>query len=356
MRSTILVLISHADKLPGQGEILGHDLMSPYIILRDQARTASISDSSDTATTKSKRLVNGAAKASDETLADFHSYVTNLLSRASDTSSPPSALLSPTTELPPHRRRSSFIEEPTSMKEAIDFAILRSNQLSSGPHSRSSTRFEIARSGLRVAVITLSRPAFRLGDTVHTSIDFSGAAIPTYAVSASLETSESVDGSLALRSVSSIARVTRKVYGSCAENVVFARKVGVQLGIPWSASPEMLTTGVGLKWKVRVEFVGPRLEVRRKSEAVGEEEVRDDGTEDDEDGEGSGNAATQKHQTEIKLDFPKLLEEASRDHRGAVWRPIERLQCDSFEVEVPIRVYGAVIESGEPANVETLVI
>lgn len=330
--------------------------MTPYIILRDQARTASISDPSNPASTKSKRLVNGAVKRPDDSLADFHSYVTNLLSHSSE-----KALLSPTAEsVPPHRRRSSFIDEPTSMKEAIDLAILRSGQLPAGPHSRSATRFEIARSGLRVAVITLSRPAFRLGDTVHASIDFAQAAIPTYAIHASLESCETVDPSLALRSAASVARVTRRVYGAAAENVVFAQKVGVQLGIPWSAAPEMLTTGVGLRWKVRVEFVGPKLEVRRKSEAAGEEGIDDEGTDgaDDDDDAEDGGRGTEKrrNKTEIRLDFPKLLEEASRDHRNAVWRPVERLQCDSFEVEVPIRVYGAVIESGEPANVETLVI
>ncbi|KAF2096385.1 Rgp1-domain-containing protein [Rhizodiscina lignyota] len=296
-----------------QGEILGHDLMSPYILLRDQARTASIIDPS---VVKSAKQPNGTSKPPDSSLSDFTGYITHLLSKSETGSGPPSALLSPTAEVPSHRRRSS-LDEPTTMKEAIDFAILRSNQTTDSGASRGAIRFEIARSGQRVAVINLARPSYRLGETIHTSIDFANADIPTYAVSVSLESSESIDPALALRSTASVARVTRRVHAHSAENVMFARRVGISLAVPWNAAPEFITTGVGVAWKVRVEFIGPRLETRKRS---------------------------------------VLLGEVSRDHRGAVFSPIERLQCDSFEVEAPVRIYGAIVETGESTDVEDLIV
>ena len=42
-----------------------------------------------------------------------------------------------------------------------------------------------------------------------------------------------------------------------------------------------------------------------------------------------------------------LLEQVGRDDRGIVFAPREVLECESFEVEVPITVYGNVISGGE---------
>jgi len=132
-----------------------------------------------------------------------------------------------------------------------------------------------------------------------------------------------------------------KVHASSAENVMFVKRLGVSLAVPWNASPEFMTTGINGSWRMRVEFIGPRLEVRR-SLLYQEDEVQ--GTDEAE------------PQDEVRLDFPKLLSGVGRDHRGAIFGPIDRLLCDSFEVEVPIRVYGAVIETGETADVEGLIV
>lgn len=343
---THLMLHNKLIKCLGRGDILGHDLMSPHILLRDQARTTS---TVEPATTKAAKQPNGIAKAPDSSINDFHKYITHLLSRTDTSSAPPSALLSPTEPVPWHRRRSSLIEEPTTMKEAIEFAILRSNQTLDSS-SRSANRFEIARSGRRVAVVSLARPSYRLGETVHASIDFSNADIPTYAISVSLDSSETIDQALALRSTQSVARVTRKIHATHAENIMFAKRVGVSLAVPWNASPEFITTGVGASWKVRVEFIGPRLELRKRSTPRRDEDNED---EDHPEQQETGNKSAQ---SEIRLDFPKLLDEVSRDHRGVIFGPIDRLHCDSFEVEVPIRMYGAIVESEESSDIEDLIV
>ncbi|KAK3985556.1 Rgp1-domain-containing protein [Cladorrhinum sp. PSN332] len=393
------------------GEILGHDLMSPYILLRDQAivKPASSgshtpSPSSSSSPSKSKAVSEQPATAAN-TLASFLTYVDDLL--AQEKNDPTAGLLSPTAVGPSSRRPSTyslasdrsgnpfFLTQPTA-KEAIDLAILRSNLTSNS----ATNRFEIARNGRRIGVIMLARPAYRLGEAITLAIDFTGAEVPCYAVHAALETSEKVDSSLALRSEASVQRVTRKVWVSHSEASLFARRVVFSPTIPVNATPEFVTSGVGLEWKVRVEFVvglqqnqhqalqfhQRRLdnveEGREDAEQEGEdedegEEIDDEDEDEDEDdegdvdaiggvasGEATGLVRQKKQQKKQKQQYQDerrgssrslggfgvvrerehpLLEEISRDDRGGlVMVAVENLTCESFEVAVPLRVYGAV--------------
>jgi hypothetical protein len=288
------------------GELLGHDLMSPYILLRDQARVKILEGSSDANLIPTGLRVITTRKANESTLNDFLAYVDELVTRPRQNSS--LGLLSPT-EAPRSRRASSF-EEPSTAKEAIDMAIMRSNTATE--FQQSANRFEIARSGQRVAVVMLARPAYRLGESLTVAIDFTDAEIPCYAIHASLETSEKVDNSIALRSDASILRVTRKIYVSHSESTLFARRVVFSPTIPVSATPEFITSGVSLDWRIRIEFVTPQIVSGENQEG-----------------------------------YTDLLEEISRDDRGVVLASTEALDCESFEVAVPLRVYGALAGSTE---------
>ena len=287
--------------------------MSPYIILRDQARTSSV-DPGATGSSNSpiKKASTGPQLDSSE-FNEFIDYVDNLLDRSRQNSS--MGLLSPTDTIP---GRSLVAEEPRNMKEAIDLAILHSNL--TGAANQSANRFEIARSGRRVAVIMLARPAYRLGETMSAVIDFTNADIPCYSVHVSLETAEKVDPAIALRSNASIYRVTRKVHTSFSENALFARRLSFSPTIPPNSTPEFITSGVSLEWKLRIEFITPRL-----THEDGEEAFWDD-----------------------------LLEEISSDDRGIILAAAERLPAESFEVQVPVRVYGAVSGGSEGADEEGL--
>ncbi|KAI1376078.1 Rgp1-domain-containing protein [Hypoxylon crocopeplum] len=288
------------------GEILGHDLLSPYIILRDLAKVQALEKSS---TLISKR---GKAEQTESTYHGFLGYVEELLDRPRQGV----GLLSPTATAPQSRRTSAY-EESTSARDAIDLAIMRSNL--SSESGQSSNRFEIARNGRRVGVVMLARPAYKLGESVSMAIDFAGAEIPCYAVHAALETAERVEPTLALRSEASIHRVTRKVYGSSSEATLFARRVVFNPTIPIAATPEFVTSGLSLEWKIRIEFVVPS-----SAASAGDPDAADD--------ESLGGG-----------DPHPLLEEISRDERGGlVLVAAENLECESFEVAVPLRVYGAI--------------
>ncbi|KAI1136687.1 Rgp1-domain-containing protein [Hypoxylon sp. FL0543] len=288
------------------GEILGHDLLSPYIILRDMAKVQALDKSHTHIPSKRNKH-----ERPESTYNGFLSYVEELLERPRQGR----GLLSPTATAPQSRRTSAF-EESTSAKDAIDLAILRSNL--SSESGQSSNRFEIARNGRRVGVVMLSRPAYKLGESVSMAIDFTGAEIPCYAIHAALETAERVEPTLALRSEASVHRVTRKVYASSSEATLFARRVVFNPAIPISATPEFVTSGLSLEWKIRIEFVVPSSANEDPNDAESE----------------MSGAGGNPH---------PLLEEISRDEKGGlVLVAAENLECESFEVAVPLRVYGAV--------------
>lgn len=304
------------------GELLGHDLMSPYIILRDQARVQSLEHVHSSLKSMPK-LMNKSKLPEESSLADFLSYADELLQRPRINSS--MGLVSPTAVLT-SRQPSSF-SEPTTAKEAIDLAILRSNI--TARNQQSANRFEIARNGRRVAVIMLARPAWRLGETITAAIDFTDADIPCYALHASLESSEKVDPAIALRSSASIHRVTRKIHASQSESTLYARRIVFSPAIPITATPAFITSGIGLEWKIRIEFVTP--------------EVQAPGSEPNSDDEVLSRSSSHGSTAGNKVLGSELLEEVSRDERNVILVAAEQLRCESFEIAVPIMVYGAVV-------------
>lgn len=280
-----------------QGEILGHDLMNPYIILRDEAKVTPVGKGSKSKNTQTEQ---GDPQAVNEFLA----YVDDLVAQQQEQHS--GNLLSPT-ESVGKRRPSTFEESASTARDAIHLAIMKSNMASEG---QSQNKFEIARNGQKVGTVMLPRPAYRLGEVVTMVIDFANAQIPCLAVHATLETTEKIDPSFAVRSESSVQRVTRKVYAASSEVTMYSRRVVFTPTIPITATPEFVTSGVSFDWKIRVEFVVP---------SQGNDEVSEGNT-----------------------SYP-LLEQISEDVKGGlVLVAAENLSCESFDVSVPIRVYGAV--------------
>jgi hypothetical protein len=152
-----------------------------------------------------------------------------------------------------------------------------------------------------------------------------------------------------MRSPASVARYTRKVHAQAAESALFARRLSFALSVPPTATPEFGTTGVGLEWKMRVEFVTPRLRADRaavrRAAAVG------DGSEEGSEAGSEGEGREMEEQ-----EWADLLEEVGRDDRGVMLQGVERLSVETFEVAVPVRVYGAVAGSTEENGVRDLAV
>jgi RAB6A-GEF complex partner protein 2 len=282
------------------GEIYGHDLMQPYVILQDVAKTESIVSAS----AFPKTLKDLPAKSRDEATQDFLNYVDTLLNKSRRRQSS-----SATLEAPRGLLRG---ETGSRAREAISQAIFLSNQAAFS--DRSPNRFEIARNGKRIGIIVLDRTLHRLGETVTASINLSNAEMPCYSLRCFLESTEKVNPALALRSAASITRMTRRIYRSQSENSLFAKRIVFTPSIPVTATPTFLTSGVNLDWALRFEFVTSKVE-----ENMGE------------DSQPIGN---------------DLLESVAEDDRGSILAAVETLQCETFEVSIPITVYGEIVVTG----------
>lgn len=249
-----------------------------------------------------QRLKQSEITYQSESDMNFISYLDKLLNESKDLDG---GLLSPT-ETRPHA--DSDFSGRYSAKDLIELAIIRGN--ASTPTKSNTNRFDIHRGGQRVATIMLARSAYRLGERLIAGLDFREALLPCYTVNAFLETVEEVDESIALRSSSSITRATRRIQASCFENAICAQKLSLGFMIPATATPDFRTSSVQLKWNLRVEFV-----VGRSSRGSHDEEG--------------------------------LLEEVNEDERGRILAAAQELHCESFDVLVPIRVYGGLGEAKE---------
>ncbi|RVX75947.1 hypothetical protein B0A52_00304 [Exophiala mesophila] len=285
-----------------EGEILGHDLMQPHVILRDLAATKSISSPDD----QDETQITSSQQAETSTI-EFLKFVDRLLDRHRRRQSSSGTLEAFQSGQDAHDHRKSV--------QAISRAIHLGNQL--GESEASSNRFEIARNGLRVAVIVIDRPLHRLGETVTAVVDFSESEVPCATLHSTLETSEKVSPSLAVRSAATISRVTRKTYLAKSENVLFSQRATFAPAIPGSGTPTFVTTGVSLDWCLRFEFGTIKFH-------------------EAEDGE-------PRSKTE-------LLEEVIKDERGTINVAVENLDCETFDVVIPFTVYGDVVPDGKEGD------
>ncbi|KAI1612805.1 Rgp1-domain-containing protein [Exophiala viscosa] len=280
------------------GDIFGHDLMQPHVILRDLARTKPIflpetNEVPETPIARSDKKLSG----------EFLQFVDKLLDRDRRRQSSSGTMVE------------SFLNEQDTQGhralEAIDRAILYSNQTVDSESS--PNRFEITRNGLRVAVIVIDRPLHRLGETITAVIDFSEAQVPCASLRSTLETSEKVSPSLAVRSTATVNRVTRRVYAAHSETILFAKRATFAPSIPATATPTFVTSGINLDWSLRFEF---------------------------------GTIKPMENEEGESKPVTDLLEEVTKDERGAINVAVENLECETFEAVIPITVYGDLVPDG----------
>ncbi|CAO1604550.1 Golgi membrane exchange factor (Ric1p-Rgp1p) subunit [Xanthoria calcicola] len=283
-----------------RGETMGHDLMSPHIMLHNEPLVLALNKDEGKgafSTEKSMQITDPSAE------GEFLSYMKQLLETSRRDSS--LGLLSPSAA----RAKSPMDtrNEATTMEAAISFAIQQSN--SAMPSKLSANRFEITRSGLRVAMIMLARPAYRLGEIVPVVVDLHASEFQCFALRASLETSEHLDPAVALRSPASLLRASRRIYATQHETTTSADRVFFSLAVPSNSTPEFVTSAVNLQWRLRFEFVTSNQAVR--------------GT--------VGHGA-----------IPDILENVAEDERGTVSVAVEAMPCETFEVTLPLQIYGGI--------------
>ena len=269
-----------------------HDLFKPYIILKDKARSQSLVSN---IAPKDVRMKAHALAIACGTESGFLSYATDLLGRTREGLG--LGFMSPSSPY------DSKLTEKWHSNDFISSAAYYRD--SSNPLKHGVSSFQIQRGGNRVAAVLLARSTFSLGEPVSTVVDFHDADIPCYGLHVSLETSEIVDTAIAVRSGPSIHRATRRVYGQSSESTMCSRRSTFTFMIPMTATPGFVTSGVSLEWSLRLEFV-------------------------------TG------HDIKDYIESGCLLEKVLEDDRGKILCGAQELPCESFDIKIPLKVYGAI--------------
>lgn len=275
---------------------MGHDLMAPHILLYNDMVAHVISKISKPHLTPPIRPI--LSDDAHPSIFDFLSCIDATLNKTSQST----GTLSPNDNVADAIAAGSH--SPSTIQNSIELALLRSNAASS---RRSANRFEISRSGERIAIIVLTRPAYRLGEAIFATIDFQESEVPCYSLNATLESSEFIDTAIALRSKTSIQRATRRIHASESTCTMFNRRVTFRPTIPPAATPDFVTSGISLEWVLRFEFVTSRT----------------------------------KREVDTDHEWNCLFEEVGRDERNIIYSAVQGISCETFDVTVPIRVYGA---------------
>lgn len=278
--------------------------MNPHIILTDLAKTESMDVYSSTKKTRMDEVLRST---SSDTA--FISYVDELLNKPHESFN--FGLLSPTEPQTSRHYGNQTTSANVRMMDLINLAILRSSVSST---KGNVNRFQINRGRDRVAVVSFARTAYRLGETVSAMVDFRNMDIPCYVLRAYLETNEVIDPVISLRSEASIQRATQRIYAQSSENTICAQRTSFAFMIPVTSPAQFITSGVRLQWRMRFEFVISSRQEKR-------------------------------------FDEDRLLESVLDDERSKVLAAVQEIFCESFEVVVPIRVYGSALGNSSPCPV-----
>ena len=195
-------------------------------------------------------------------------------------------------------------EDSMLQKHTIPPARRQASESLTKTSTGSRTFFKIHRRGAKLATVKFMRPTWRLGETIPLLLDFRGADTTCHAFCASLETIEEVDASIALRSSSSIARATRRVHAQVARSSTSSEITFLELAIPRNSAPDFQTSGISMRWVLRLDFTTSSV---------------------------AASCSQPAHISEV----------VSIDERALVSSAIQELSCEHIDVLVPLRIHGS---------------
>ena len=188
--------------------------------------------------------------------------------------------------------------------------------------------------------LILRRASFRIGDTIHFSLDFSQANIPSLHVSVFLDQIEVVEPKYLTRKQETIKHLTRRTFAEYHEYCVNTRRLVGFLTIPPGASADFFTSYVSSRWQIRLEFItvlDPKADIYREQRpAVANKPVSV-----------SIPASSGVQLSPSKTNAPQLpLPQNKLDMIASRFTSlVDEVQVESFECNLPVRVMPSDAES-----------
>lgn len=305
-------LFPHVDTM-GKQPI--HSLHDPIVQKNDEAIITTLTDPVDKVSFfKSARDIRNktSSTTTGEEDDDLGSYISNLLS-SNNQQQNLQAYTGPLNGL--SKRSSSLI--PTSTYRCSDNVeyFVKYQHLDSEKPFKSS--FELGRGGHRIASASLSKPIFRVGEDIVLLLDFTGAKLSCYHVTASLETTEQVSVNVAKKSEQETIVATRRIFSQLATATFSTLKSHFDFTIPSTATPQFSTSVLSLNWSIKLDF------------------ITNPGKSDN----------TSQQQTTL------FENTTNSDDHGIVETTQNFLDCETFSVRIPLQVYptnqdiGALLDS-----------
>ena len=273
--------------------------MSPYIMLND---TASVSRTVDHMKNAGAKAEFGLISKPETFMGDFLSSIGFALAekRLYSETCHQSSLDYSIHNRPCHNQEASNI-----IQSGLDYTKVQSDYTIQ-PRGKVN-RFEIMRKGIFIAVVLLGRPAFRLGERISVVVDFQQSAVHCHSLTATLESFEIVDPTVALRSQASIYRATRRIHASRFELTLHEKRATFSFTPPSHATPNFQTSIISLAWTLRFAFM-----------------------------------ISQKNVNDIQDGF---LTEVVRNEKETISTGVQFLSCEKFEVSIPLIVYACGLNS-----------
>ncbi|CAN6675006.1 hypothetical protein TRVA0_078S00144 [Trichomonascus vanleenenianus] len=251
------------------GEMPVHALSEPFVEKQDKALVSQLSDRKPSmkslfAMVKTKKPAQQQQDALQNKSKQelLHGYISELIATAekdkhSDTSSRLGdelfkGTLGAGSAVPTSRHPSNLVPESQDVRENIEYFI-RYQYLEAEKPFKST--FEIGRTGMRIALVCLSKPIYRVGEDIVILLDFSNAALKCRHVTASLETSETIAEEYARWPPQDIRSMTRRVFVQLSSSSYSTSKTHFDLTIPSSATPQFSTSAISLSWYIQLTFV-----------------------------------------------------------------------------------------------------
>lgn len=115
--------------------------------------------------------------------------------------------------------------------------------------------YDICKNNEHIAQLSLARLGYKLGETITAVLSFKNTQTPCYHVSVYFECHETITPAYNLKSKAQVHSHTRILLGESHQRCLNTSRTSVSFTIPSSATPDFATSGVGLVYSLRVEFI-----------------------------------------------------------------------------------------------------
>ncbi|KAI8899517.1 Rgp1-domain-containing protein, partial [Globomyces pollinis-pini] len=115
--------------------------------------------------------------------------------------------------------------------------------------------YDISKNNEHVAMLTLPRLGYRLGETITIVLNFGKSSIPCYHVSVFLESYETIEPSFTTKTKQAINNHTKICFGEYHSQTLNSKRTAISLIIPSKGTPDFNSTCVSHQWSLRFEFI-----------------------------------------------------------------------------------------------------